>query len=153
MRRIFPSNSFQKCRSSHSQMFFRSNRPEMFCKKAVLGDFPKFTRKHLCQSLFITKVAGQGRQLYLKKTLFLGVSCEFCEIWKNTFFTENLWWLLLVPQNRCSYKFPTFTRKYLCWSLFLIQLETWRPATLIRKRPQHMCFPVIIKKNLRIAVL
>ena len=22
-------------------------------------------------------------------------SCEFCEISKNTFFTEHLWWLLL----------------------------------------------------------
>ena len=57
MQRMLLPNSFQKCRSSHSQMFFR----------AVLRDFPKFTRKHLCQSLFITKVAGQGRQLYLKR--------------------------------------------------------------------------------------
>ena len=57
MWRMFLANSFQKCRSSHLQMFFRSSRPEMFCKKAVLRDFLKFTRKHLPQSLFITKVA------------------------------------------------------------------------------------------------
>ena len=85
MWRMFLPNSFQKCRSSRSQMFFRSSRPEMFCKKAVLRDFPKFTRKHLCQSLFITKVAGQGRQLYLKRDPGTGISCEFCEIWKNAF--------------------------------------------------------------------
>ena len=47
MWRMFLPNSFQKCRSSRSQMFFRSSRPEMFCKKAVLINFPKITRKHL----------------------------------------------------------------------------------------------------------
>ena len=30
----------------------RSSRPELFCKKSVLRNFAKFTRKHLCQSLF-----------------------------------------------------------------------------------------------------
>ena len=79
MWRMFLPKSFQKCRSSRSQVFFGSSRPEMFCKKAVLGDFPKFTRKHLCQSLFITKVAGQGRQLYLKRE---PVSwCFLCILW------------------------------------------------------------------------
>ena len=69
MWKMFLPNSFQKCRSSRSQMLFRSSRPEMFCKKAVLRDFPKFTRKHLFQSLFITKVAGQVWQLDLKRDL------------------------------------------------------------------------------------
>ena len=38
--------------------FFRSSRPEVFCKKSVLGNFAKFAGKHLCQSLFLNKVAG-----------------------------------------------------------------------------------------------
>ena len=29
-----------------------SNLPEVFCKKGVLRNFTRFTRKHLCQSLF-----------------------------------------------------------------------------------------------------
>ena len=37
---------------------YRSSRPEVFCKKGVLKNFAKFTRKHLCQSLFLNKVAG-----------------------------------------------------------------------------------------------
>ena len=53
----------------------RSSRPEVFCKKGVLRNF---AGKHLCQSLF-----------FKKETLAL------CEISKNTFFTEHLWWLLL----------------------------------------------------------
>ena len=46
----------------------RSSRPEVSCKKGVLRNFAKFTGKHLCQSPFFNK---------------------FCEISKNTFFTER----------------------------------------------------------------
>ena len=72
------------------------------------------------QSLFITKVAGQGRQLYLKRDPGTGVSCEFCEIWKSTFFLHNTSaGLLLVLQNRCSYKFPYIYQKiFVLKSLF-----------------------------------
>ena len=31
---------------------------EVFCKRVVLRNFTKFTRKNLCQSLFFNKVAG-----------------------------------------------------------------------------------------------
>ena len=49
----------------------RSSRSEVLCKKSVLRNFAKFTGKHLCQSL---------AQVF---------SCEFCEIFKNTFFSWN----------------------------------------------------------------
>ena len=32
--------------------------PEVFCEKGVLRNFPKFTEKHLCRSLYFNKVAG-----------------------------------------------------------------------------------------------
>ena len=65
----------------------RSSRPEVFCKKAVLRNFTKFTGKYLCQSLFFNRI------------LF---KIELCEISKNTFLREHLWWLLL-----CYWKFNT----------------------------------------------
>ena len=37
---------------------YGSSRPEVFCKNSVLRNFTKFTGKHLCQSLFLNKVAG-----------------------------------------------------------------------------------------------
>ena len=40
----------------------RSSRPEVFCKKGVLKNVAKFTRKHLCQSLFFNKVAGLSKK-------------------------------------------------------------------------------------------
>ena len=36
-------------------------------------------------------------------------------------------------QNRGSSKFRKFHRKYLCWSLFLIKLQAFRPVTLFKK--------------------
>ena len=43
--------------------------PEVFYEKRFLRNFPKFTGKYLCQSLFFNKVAGL----------------------RTTFFTEHLW--------------------------------------------------------------
>ena len=42
---------------------FRSSHREMFCKKGVLRNFTKFTGEHLCQSLFLNKVAGLAKFL------------------------------------------------------------------------------------------
>ena len=50
--------------------------------KDVLRKFAKFTGKHLGQSLFFNFIK--------KETLAQVFSCEFCEIFKNIFFTEPL---------------------------------------------------------------
>ena len=52
-----------------------------FVKKVVLGNFTKFTVKHLCQSLLFNKVAGL-RPEALAQVFY----CEFCEISQNTAF-------------------------------------------------------------------
>ena len=62
----------------------------MFCKKGVLRNFAKSTGKHQYQSLFFNKVAG-ACSFIKKETLAQVFSCEFCEICKNTFFTEHVW--------------------------------------------------------------
>ena len=55
----------------------------MCCKKGVLRNFAKFTGKHLCQSFLFCN--------FLKKeTRAQEFSCKFCEISRNTFFTEHL---------------------------------------------------------------
>ena len=50
--------------------------------------------------------------------------------------------------QRCSVKkgsrrnFAKFTGKHLCQSLFLNKVARLRPATLLKKRLWHRCFPV-----------
>ena len=64
----------------------RSSRTEVFRKKGILRNFAKFTGKHLCQSLFFNKVAGnQACNIIKKESLVQVFSCEFCGVSKNTF--------------------------------------------------------------------
>ena len=57
--------------------------------------------------------------------------------------------------QRCSIKkgvvrnSTKFTGKYLCLSLFFIKAAGLRPATLLKKRLWHGCFPVNFVKFLR----
>ena len=82
MREKYSLKALAIARSSHQRCSVR---------KDVLRNFPKFTGKHLCQSLFFNKVAGLRPATLLKKeTLAQVFSCEFCENSKNTFFTERL---------------------------------------------------------------
>ena len=58
--RKYPKNDNQICQLLSSACFqkhFSSSRADVFCRKGVLRNFTKFTRKHLCQSLFFNKVA------------------------------------------------------------------------------------------------
>ena len=48
-----------------------------------------------------------------------------------------------IPRN-----FPKFTGKYLCQSLSFNKVACLRPATLLKKRPRHRCFPVNFVKFL-----
>ena len=48
---------------------FQKQPPEVFYKKGGLRNFTKFTGKHLCQSLFLNKVAGLRSLTLLKKRL------------------------------------------------------------------------------------
>ena len=57
--------------------------------------------------------------------------------------------------QRCSVKkgvlrkFAKFTGKHLCQSHFLNKVADFRPATLIKKRLWHRCFPVNFTNFLR----
>ena len=60
--------------------------------RGVLKIFAKFTKKHLCQSLFLCL----RLVTLLKKPLEQLFCYDFCEFLTNTFFyMEHLWWLLL----------------------------------------------------------
>ena len=45
---------------------YRNNHPQVFCRKGVLRNFAKFKGKHLCQGLFLNKVAGLRPAFLLK---------------------------------------------------------------------------------------
>ena len=83
-------------------------------KKGVLTNVTKFKGKHLCQSLFFNKAAGLRPATSLKRDSGTGFSCEFCEISKNTFFTEHLWTttFALYGVQRLGIPTATFQKHY-----------------------------------------
>ena len=84
----------------------------MFCKNGVLRNFSKFTRQHLCQSLYFNKVAGLACNFIKKETLAQLFSWEFCEISKNNFFDR-------IPPAAAS---VLITDIFQLWRIFLIDL-------------------------------
>ena len=70
--------------------------PDVFGKKGVLRNFAKFTRKHLCQSLFFSKVAGLKPATLLKQRLWHKCfPVKFAKFLIIPFLIEHLQWLLL----------------------------------------------------------
>ena len=47
------------------KIIYRSSLPDLFCKKGVLGNFAKFTGKHLCQRLYFNKVVNSDAGAFL----------------------------------------------------------------------------------------
>ena len=88
---LYNTKTQEKTQSSYVSFRFQSSHQRCYMKKDVLINFSKLTGKHLCRSLFLNKVAGLKACNFIeKKPLAQVFSCEFCEICKNTFFTEHL---------------------------------------------------------------
>ena len=78
--------------------FITSRRSHQRCsmKKGVPRNITKFTRKHLCQSLFLNKVSGLRFATLLKMRLWhICFLVNFAEFLRTPFLTEHLRWLLL----------------------------------------------------------
>ena len=71
----------------YSESHSRSSHQRCSVRKGVLRNLAKLIGKHLCQSLSFNKVAG---------------SAQFCEISKNTFFTERHWATASVIRKKKS---------------------------------------------------
>ena len=64
-----------------------SSSSEVVSKKGLFENFAKFTGKNLRQNLFYNKSCRpEPCNLINKETLARVFSCEYCEIFKNTFF-------------------------------------------------------------------
>ena len=74
------NNLYSRLPTNRSFKSYRSSRPEVLCKKDVLGNFAKFTGKHLYQSFFFNKVAGQRHRWF---------PVNFVKFLRTPFLTEH----------------------------------------------------------------
>ena len=57
-------------------IILRTSHTDVACKKSVLRYFAKLTGKHLCQSLYFTKVAGLKSHCRIEKLYQNDLSCQ-----------------------------------------------------------------------------
>ena len=50
--------------------------------------------------MFLKTLQNSQQNICRRKTLVQVLSCEFCEIFKNTFFIEYRWWLLVEHREK-----------------------------------------------------
>ena len=67
---------------------------EVFRRKGALRNSAKFTGKHLCQSLFFSKIVKRRKKLK-KKLWHRCFPLNFAKFLRTSFLTEHLRWLLL----------------------------------------------------------
>ena len=72
-------------------VYYRSSRTQVFCKKGVLKNFAKPIGKHLCHDLF-----------FVPQSLFVP---------EYFFSIEHLWWLLMLLVNQCWLYHKTLVRE------------------------------------------
>ena len=102
-------------------------------KRGVLKNLSKFSDKHKEQS---------SGGVLLKDILKNFVKLTEKTSWPESPFNKVAGW---KPCSYCGFvkqgvlkNFANFARKNLCWSLFLIKLGFWGPATLFKKTPTQV---------------
>ena len=66
-----------------------------FVKKVFLKISQNSQENIYARTFFFNKVAGAACNFIKIETLVHVFSCYFCEFFKNNFFIESFWWLLL----------------------------------------------------------
>ena len=82
----------------------RSNHRRCSVRKGVLGNFAKFTGKHLCQILFLIRLQAWGLQLYLKRSSG----------------TDVFLWILRDFQEHLFYRTPPGQWFWSTWQIFIM---------------------------------
>ena len=125
-------------------LIFRTNRSPMFFKIGVLKNFTTFSGKTLgwlLQASFYRAPAvvpsGFSRQkiLFFSNLLFMADShIRFCLelLWKHELNLKSSNWKSFVKEKGVLRNFANFTGKHLCWSLFLIELQAFGLAALLK---------------------
>ena len=107
----------------------------------------QISQENTCIGAFFNKVAGSHNCNFIKKRLLTQVfSSEFCQLFKKTYFVEDLWTASSETPAPLSKNTPSFT-EHLQW--LILTFSGFQPATLLKKRLRHRCFSLDFAKFLR----
>ena len=120
---IYYSNMNKTAAEAYVQ--FQKQPPAVFCKKSCCKKFRKFNRKIPALESLFNKVAGLQACNFIKKGLQQRhFSVKFAKFLR-TYLLKNICERLLLQFVSHAW--------YLCWSLFLINLQVLKSATLLKR--------------------
>ena len=110
-------SSSQFCREKH-EAFLQKQPPAVFCTKKVFLKISKIPQEYSCARTSLLIKFQVAWNFIKKEALSQVLSCEFSEIFKNTFFTEHVWsaasllMYMKAEYNRylCNYENDLVTR-------------------------------------------
>ena len=95
----------------------------MFCKKGVLGNFTKYTGRHLWQSLFFKSCSLRPATVLKKRLWHRCFTVNLVKFLRTIFIIEHIWWLLLQKHNMMPFFFQTLAE--LACLIFIILDIKW----------------------------
>ena len=113
---------------------------QLFFEISRIKKFAIFTGKHLCSDLFLIKLQAFRPVTILKRNSNTGVSCGYCELFKNSFFSENFGWLLLTV-------LPQYSEASWGISYLILRLHVLANLIKILRKTQHKYFFTITWQN------
>ena len=118
--------------TQYFKFLFRSSHRRCSMKKVFFKNFTAFTGKHLRWTLFLIKLQPWGRAALLKKEFSTGFSCEYCEIFKSTYFEEHL----RTAAPAVSWNFLRISQKVFC-RMSVNNSFSWLSGGYIRNSDPH----------------
>ena len=111
--------------------------------KKVFVKISQISQENTCGSLFLIKMYVFRPATLLKESQTKAFYCEICEIFKNIYFEQYM----RTTESVVSFSW------HLCQSLFLINLQVFIPAPLLKRDSNTGVFPVKFVKLLRTPIL
>ena len=94
--------------------FLQKQPPEGFYNKKLFLEISQISQENTCARVsFLIKLQSWACNFIKKESLAQVLSCEFCEISKNTFHTEHIWETASFP---FFYFLEEISRKLICAS-------------------------------------
>ena len=110
---------------------FRSSHLRCYVKNVFLEISQNSQENTSARDSFLIKLQARGQQLYCNfikiESLTQVFSCGFCEIFNNTLFYRNLWWLLLTA--------TTFLLQHIFYHYLKKLHESFKDAWLLWLKP------------------
>ena len=126
-----------------SWVIYRSSRQDVFCKKGVLRNLTKFTGKHLRQSLFFNKVAGEACKFIKKEIWHRCFPVNFVKFLRTPFCIEHPWWLLLYITT-LSFKFTWIisVKFFSCYAVYTFLIISCLQTKEIKKQENSLKYHI-----------